>query len=292
MSGVLLAAASAFDVYLIYTAVALGWRGARPLPRMSALQGGRRTSDWLAQAGLHEVGVTEFVLVVSALAVVGALLGFALFGGAIPAGLSGLLSGCLPVASYRNRRQRRLEEARDAWPRLIEDIRLQTGGLGRSIPQALFDAGRRAPQEMQPAFAAAEREWQVSTDFARTLTVLKGHLADPTADTVCETLLVAHMVGGTGLDRRLGALIEDRIQELEGRRDALAKQAGARFARRFVLLVPLGMAVAGLSIGGGRGAYGSPAGQVAVAVAIAAVVGCWAWAGRLMRLPEIGRAHV
>ena len=34
-----------------------------------------------------------------------------------------------------------------------------------------------------------------------------------------------------------------------------AKQAGVRFARRFVLIVPVGMAVAGLSIGTGREAY-------------------------------------
>jgi hypothetical protein len=33
-----------------------------------------------------------------------------------------------------------------------------------------------------------------------------------------------------------------------------------RFARRFVLIVPVGMAVAGLSIGTGRTAYETPLG--------------------------------
>ena len=60
----------------------------------------------------------------------------------------------------------------------------------------------------------------------------------------------------------------------------------SRFARRFVLLVPLGMALAGLAIGDGRSAYETPGGQLAVAVGLAAILGCWIWAGRLMRLPE------
>jgi tight adherence protein B len=169
---------------------------------------------------------------------------------------------------------------------MIEEVRLLTGSLGRSIPQAMFEVGRRAPTRMQPAFVAAEREWLITTDFTRTMALLKSRLADPTADATCETLLVAYEVGGTELDRRLGALIEDRVQDLRGRKDAQARQAGVRFARRFVLVVPLGMSLAGLSIATGRQAYRTPLGQVFVLAGLAAVASCWWWAGRLMRLPE------
>src|SRR5207253_7754572 len=116
--------------------------------------------------------------------------------------------------------------------------------------------------------------------------VLKERLADPTADAAVETLLVAHEVGGPEVGRRLVALVEDRVQDLQGRKDARAKQAGVRFARRFVLVVPLGMALAGISIGTGRAAYGTLEGQAAVVAGILSVVGCWLWAGRLLRLPE------
>ena len=139
---------------------------------------------------------------------------------------------------------------------------------------------------MRPAFAAAHREWLVSTDFARTVAVLKQRLADPTADATCETLLVAHELGGSDLDRRLEALVEDRIQDVQGRKDARAKQAGVRFARKFVLIVPLGMALAGMSVGSGRAAYATPTGQLAVVAGIAMVVVCWVWAGSIMRIPE------
>jgi len=165
-------------------------------------------------------------------------------------------------------------------------VRVLTSGSGRSIPQALFEAGRGAPEAMRPAFDAARREWALSTDFARTTAALKAGLADPTADAACETLLVAHEVGGGDLDRRLAALVDDRTIDVQGRKDARSRQAGVRFARRFVLLVPVGMALVGSTIGTGRAAYATPWGQAMVVVGIAAVAVCWAWASRLLRLPE------
>lgn len=287
MIGVLAAALAGYGVFLVYTASVFGWRGLGPGPGPTgARRRPRSSADWLRQAGLDHVRPAEFAAAVGVLFLVGAVLAFGLFGGVLPALVAGGFAATLPVASYRNRRAARMAAARLAWPRMLEELRLLTGSLGRSVPQGLFEVGRRAPEELQGAFAAAEREWLLSTDFVRTLDVLKDGLADPTADVVCETLVVAHEVGGRELERRLGDLIDDRISDLQGRRDAEVKQAGVRFARRFVLLVPLGMAVAGLSIGTGRSAYGTVGGQLAVVVGLVAVVACWTWSGRLMRLPE------
>lgn len=284
--GLLLALVGAYGVFLVYTGVVFGWQGVGLGPAVSGEAPRRRARDWLAQAGLEEVRTGEFFAVTVALVVLSAGLAFALFGGVLPALVAATFAATLPVTSYRSRRQRRRAEAREAWPRMIEEIRIQTGSLGRSIPQALFEVGRGGPEELRPAFAAAEREWRLSTDFARTVAVLKDRLADASADATLETLLVAHEVGGSNLDGRLAALIEDRLQDLHGRKDARAKQAGVRFARWFVLVVPLGMTLAGLSIGTGRHAYQTVTGQLAVASGLACVAGCWVWAGRLMRLPE------
>ncbi len=297
MTGLVVATTGALGVYLLYTAVAFGWTGVGFSPRPASVDTPTSASGtanrrilpgkkWLDDAGLENVRPAEFVSVMSLLFVVGALLAFALFGGALPALVSGIFGATLPLASSRNRREQRRRLSSDAWPRLIEEIRLLTGGAGRSLPQALLEVGRRAPADLRPAFAAAEREWLITTDFGRATTVLRAKLADPTADAVCETLLVAHEIGGSDVDRRLAALVEDRTQDQQGRRDAYAKQAGVRFARRFVLVVPIGMALAGLSIGTGREAYQTPIGQVLVAFGLLVIVGCWAWAGRLLRLPD------
>ena len=286
MTGLLLALAAAYGCFLLYTAVAFRWRGVGLGPAVRARPARSRVAQRLARAGLGEVRVTELGAATIGLFVLGAALGFAIFGALAPTLAAGTFVAAGPVAAVRAKRERRRRQARDSWPRMIEEIRIQVASLGRSIPQALFDVGRRGPRELRPAFAAAHREWLLSTDFARTVSVLKVKLADPTADATCETLLVAHEVGGTDVDRRLAALVEDRIQDLHGRKDALSKQAGVRFARRFVLIVPLGMAFVGLSIGNGRDAYRTAIGQVAVVVALAMVGVCWLWAGRIMRLPE------
>ncbi len=285
--GLFLAVVGAYGVFLLYTALAFGWSGLGLGPAATGSGPSRhRLAEWLAQAGLEGVQAREFAAVMAALFVIGMAVAFALFGGLLPALVAGCFAATFPIASFRSRRENARAEARDAWPRMIEEIRLHTGSLGRSIPQALFEVGRGSPEELRPAFARAEREWLISTDFARTVAALKERLADATADAALETLLVAHEVGGSDLDRRLAALVDDRVQELQGRKDARAKQAGVRFARRFVLLVPLGMALAGLSIGTGREAYQTAVGQLAVVLGLVCVAGCWVWAGRLLRLPE------
>jgi tight adherence protein B len=282
--GVLAAALAAYGVFLVWSARCLGWTGFGFGPRQPRR---RRTplAEHLERAGLSGVRPSQLAGTSAAVSLLAGSLGFILFGGLIPAAICAAFATGFPVASVRARRSTRTAEAREAWPRMLEELRLLTGSLGRSLPQALFEVGRRAPGEMRPAFRRAEREWLLTTDFPRTLDLLKSSLADATVDAICETLLVANDVGGGGLDRRLSALIEDRIEDVGARKDAIAKQAGVKFARRFVLVVPLGMALAGLSIGNGRSSYQSPTGQLAVVVGLASIAACWAWSGRLLRLP-------
>lgn len=282
MTALGLSLCAAFGTYLLYTSLVLGWRGLSG-PGLASRQSGAAAAQRLGLAG------TDLPQLAGSGLVVGLACGafvFGVFGGPLPALAAALFSATAPITAARARRERRLALARESWPRMIEEMRLKTGSLGRSIPQALFEVGRNGPAEMRSAFANAEREWLLSTDFARTVSALKAELADATADATLETLLVAHRVGGSDVDLRLAALVEDRIQDIQGRKDARAKQAGVRFARRFVLVVPIGMALAGLSIGTGREAYQTAIGQLAVASGIAVVVLCWLWAGRLMRLPE------
>lgn len=288
---VLAALAAAVGVHLLYTSVTFGQRR---LWSRTAPGDPRRPSvrQRLDRAGLAGVAPSQLLVASLLLFVVGTTLAYGLFGGPLPALVAGVFASTFPAAGYRSRRARRLASARESWPWLLDELRLLTGSLGRSIPQALFEVGRRAPKELQPAFAAAEREWLLTTHFARTLDVLRAQLADPTADVVCETLAVAHEVGGADLDRRLAELVEDRVLDLQGRKDAEARQSGVRFARRFVLLVPLGMTLAGLSIGTGRSAYETPAGQAGVVVGLLVVVACWIWSGRIMRIPDEPRVFV
>lgn len=291
MTALLWAAIGGYGVHLVVTAVLYRWSGLGISPRD---RGGRttvaqRAQHWMSQAGLGDVRPAEMVGACALLAVAGGAIGATVFGAFLPAIGTAALAGTTPVGAYRHRRATRLAAAHDAWPHLIEEMRVLIGAAGRSIPQALLDVGRRGPDELRVAFEVAHREWTLSHDFDRCVRHLRTHLADPTADAVCETLLIAHEVGGADLDRRLGELAEDRRIDNLARKDARAKQAGVRFARRFVVAVPAGMAVAGMSLGDGRDAYRTATGQTLVAVGLSLTAACWVWSGRLLRLPTADR---
>lgn len=239
----------------------------------------------LVLAGLADADPRHLATLGIAVFIGGSFLGWAMFGGILTALVLGLFCVTFPFEALRRQRERRLETAADMWPKLIDEIRLRCGSLGQPIPHALFEVGKAGPQEYRVAFVMAEREWLISTDFARAVTVLKRRLDDATADIVCETLLVANSLGGNDIEHRLLTLVEDRRSDSSGRKDARSKQSGVQFARKFVLIVPVGMALVGISIGQGREAYASSTGQVGVTVALVTLAACWWWAGRLIKLP-------
>lgn len=245
-----------------------------------------RLTDWMRQAGVVGVRGSEFIAVeVSVFAATSAFM-WLLFGAIFPAVLIGLGATAAPLAVYRRRRAALVDQARDAWPSMLEELRLQVGALGRSVPAALLDVGLRSPIEpMRLAFVDAQREWLLSTDFPRLVRLLQDRLASSTADAVLETLLIANEIGGTDIDRRLARLAADRQVDLRHRHEALSRQSGVRFARWFVLLVPFAMALIGLGIGDGRGAYSSASGQLVGGLAVALVGACWWWSGIILRLP-------
>jgi tight adherence protein B len=277
-----LASAAALGTAIVLSAV---WGVPRDPGRASArsrLSAALRS--WMLRSGLDDVTPAQFIAASAGVGLSAGLAAVLLVGpGVIPVAVAAAAS-LAPAVAWRRRRARAAEAAAEAWPGIIEEIRVRVGSLGRPIPQALLEAGMHGPPELRFAFAAARREWALTTDFERTVSAIKERLADPTADAVCETLLVVHEIGGDP-QTRLDALAEDRRINARDRAEARSRQAGARVARWFVVIVPAGMALAGLSLGEGREAYASVGGQGASAVAVAMIVGCWWWAGRMMAIP-------
>lgn len=284
MTSILFALCAASGVHLLVTPGRSRPPGRRRAPATTWRQIHRRATAALLRSGLDGVSPQQFAATVLGFAATTAVVTALVIGPGPGALLVGVIAASWPVTMWRSRRAATLRTAQEHWPRLIEELRVLTGPMGRPIPQALLEVGARGPVELRPAFAAAQREWSLTTDFERTIKVLKDRLADPTADATCETLLVVHEVGGD-LDQRLAALAEDRRRDVHDRKDAQAKLAGARTARLFVILVPVGMAVAGINVGDGREAYRTTWGQVLVIVGIALVAACWWWAARMMRMP-------
>lgn len=285
MTTILLAVCAAVGVHLLVSRNTPTRSRSQVLQRVSptALTGALRR--WLTRTGLEAVSPRQFVAVSVGVAAVGAVAWWIVIGSGVPMLVVAAATGAVPTTVWRRRGAATRTATLEAWPRMIEEIRVRVGSVGQSIPQALLETGLCAPDPIHAAFVAAQRQWALTTDFESTVGVLKDALADPTADAVCETLLVIQQVGGDP-DAHLEALAVDRRADLRERREADARSAGARLARWFVIIVPAGMAFAGLNLGDGRVAYGSSGGQVATVVAITMVAGCWWWAGRIMATPD------
>ena len=257
-------------------------------------------TDWLSATSRSAASATPGdVLAVWRGVVVGVVAGiagwisaWALFGGVIAPLVVAMVCTSAPISGALRRYRSQSSDTWQAWPRLLAEIRILVTHRGQSIPVALLSAGTHAPIAMRQAFSDAARTWSLSTDFEASLRILKTSLADPTADAVCETLLAAHQIGGVRIDARLRALAEAAQAEAAARADARARQAGARFARSFVAVVPAFMALIGLSIGRGRQAYASSSGQWLAALSALAVAGCWGWAGRIMAIPMRKRVFI
>ncbi len=275
---------AALGAYLLIPRKSGGSARSELLRHFSLTALSERLRGWLVRTGLGDVSPLQFIAVSLGFGFAAGGLWSLLVGVGIPGIVVGALAACVPTTLWRRRHGAARAATLESWPRMIEEIRVRVGSVGQSIPQALLESGMGSPEPIRSAFVAAQREWALTTDFERTVVVLKDSLADPTADVVCETLLVTQQVGGD-LDARLEALAADRRTDLRERSEADARSAGARLARWFVIIVPAGMAFAGLNLGDGRAAYAGAGGQVATVIAITMVVACWWWAGRIMATP-------
>ena len=284
MNSIILAIGAALGAYLLLPGSPDAAPGVSERSRSLLAWMRTKVQSWLTRSGLHDTTPERFVLLSMLTGSAAGCLTWFVLEAPVPAVAVGLACATLPATLLRRRAARSMDAALDWWPRMIDEVRVRVGSAGQPIPQAFWAAGMEGPEAYRPAFAAARREWALSIDFASSLAVLKEMLADPTADVVCETVLVIHEVGGD-LDPVLEALGVDRRTDLRHRREAESRSAGARLARWFVLLVPAGMAFAGLNLGEGRDAYDSPAAQLATTIAVIMVAACWWWAARIMRVP-------
>ena len=192
----------------------------------------------------------------SVAAAAGLVLRSLLFGASCCRRVGGAFAARSPSCSARAELERRETASPRAWPAVLEETRVLAGAGGHPIPHALFEAGRRAaargPRVVRRRAARVAdvdrlRPRPRSAQGRARGGQQRRRVRDPPRSRIRSE--------GTGVDRRLEALIDDRLRELDLRRDAMSRQAGARFARRFVLIVPVGMAFVGMSLGTGRAAY-------------------------------------
>jgi tight adherence protein B len=272
----------ALGVMLVYDAVTL-----RARQRADREGGGwqERAAAWLARGGLAGVSPLQFALacVASGMAVAAAVI---VVVGSPAVALVGWIAGTYaPVAFHRSRARRQRAARRQCWPDAIE---LLAGAVraGDTLPAAVGVVADRGPEPLRPAFRSLVSDHRISGDFAGALDRLGTVLADPTADRVVATLLIAHRVGGRELGRVLRTLGAFLREDLAVRKEVEARQSWTLVAARVAAAAPWLVVLLVASRPQGAAAYDTVTGLFVLAGGAVATVLGYRMMVALGRLPE------
>ncbi len=193
-------------------------------------------------------------------------------------------AACLPIATARARRKRRLRRFREAWP---DAIALLVSGIraGVSLPESCATLETRGPQELQAGFASFTSTYRSSGSFRAGLERLAADMADPVADRVVAALTMAHDVGGTDLVRVLRALGDFVREDLKVRQEIEARWSWTVTAARVAAGAPWLVLVMMSTRPETALAYNSPTGVVVILMGAAATGLGYALMLRAARLP-------
>lgn len=250
-----------------------------------------RIRAWLGAAGLDQVSPAQFVVASLGLGfVVGAFVLVTI--GSAGVALVASLAGCVAPTTYYRRRRRSVRVARRrAWPEAIE---LLAGAVraGDTLPAAIGVVADRGPETLRPVFRSVVSDHRVTGDLVGALERMGSRVADPIADRIVRTLILAHRVGGRELGRVLRTLSEFLREDVATRREIEARQSWTVVAARVAASAPWLVLALVASRPQGAAAFDTPTGVMVLLVGAAVTVVGYRLMMRLGRLAEEPRVLV
>ena len=164
-------------------------------------------------------------------------------------------------------------EAMEEWARSL------SSGLtaGRGLDQALIKSLRSTPEVIKPDVARLVNRLDAHWSTERALRAFAEDLNDATGDLLVYYLILSARRRGTGLASVLEEVAESVAADVRARRQIDADQAKPRTTARYVTVFTIGM-LAFLSLTGEYiEPYGSPLGQVVLAMLLTAYVATLVW---------------
>ena len=266
-------------VFLVYDGLT---RRRLPSTRVSV---SARSRSWLGAAGLDGVGPAQFGMASVITGGIASAVVLIVIGSAGVAFVAGLAGVCGPTVYYRSRRRGLRAARRRGWPDAIE---LLAGAVraGDTLPAAIGVVADRGPESLRPVFRDVVADHRVSGDLVAALERMGARVADPTADRIVRTMVLAHRVGGRELGRVLRTLSAFLRDDVAARREIEARQSWTVVAARVSASAPWLVLVLVASRPQGAQAFDSPTGiAVLLGGAVVTAMG-YRMMMRLGRLPE------
>lgn len=172
-------------------------------------------------------------------------------------------------------------EAIAEWTRNLSGVLI----AGQALEQALHASFRSTPDAIRPEVSQLISRLRARWSTEAALRAFADDLNDATGDLVVAALILGSRKRGDGLARVLTGLAESVADDVKARRQLEADRAEPRSSARTITLMSIGaLVVLGLS-GQFLAPFGSPLGQVLLALYLAAYVGCVVWLKRLAAEP-------
>lgn len=186
---------------------------------------------------------------------------------AAAAGLPVLLSA--PPATARIDRLQALEE----WTRSLAGV--LTVGVG--LEQALIATLRSTPAAIRPQVSRLVARLRARWATEDALRAFATELDDATGDLVAANLILGARRRGAGLASILQALAESVAADVRARRQIEADRAKPRATARWVTIITIGVLAILAATGSYIAPYGSPLGQVILAILLTVYVATLVW---------------
>jgi tight adherence protein B len=228
-----------------------------------------RVRTWFDEAGLSGVPLTVIGVVMATVAVIAGALAATVIPLPSIAPL-GCVVGCgVPVVALASARDRRRHRARALWPDVIDSIRVALRS-GSTLADAVTAAGSAVPREWRSAWTELESDLRRGADVDSALRRLQRALADPIADRVVESIMVAREYGGAELPAVLAELGRSVRKESAMRHEAQSRQSWVRHAATLGVVSPWIVLALLASRPENREAYSTSAGTLLIVASAAA----------------------
>lgn len=196
-----------------------------------------RVRYWFDEAGLAGVPLTVICVVMATVAVIASALAAMMI--PLPSIVPlGFVVGCgVPIVALASARNRRRQRARALWPDVIDSIRVALRS-GSTLADAVTAAATIVPKEWRTAWTELESNLRRGSDVDSAMRRLQRALADPIADRVVESIVVAREYGGSALPAVLAELGRSVRRESAMRHEVQSRQSWVRHAATLGVVSP------------------------------------------------------
>jgi len=224
-----------------------------------------RVRHWFDEAGLAGVPLAVVCVVMATVAVIASALAATII--PLPSIVPlGFVVGCgVPIVALASARNRRRQRARALWPDVIDSIRVALRS-GSTLADAVTAAATIVPREWRTAWTELESNLRRGSDVDSAMRRLQRALADPIADRVVESIVVAREYGGTALPAVLAELGRSVRRESAMRHEVQSRQSWVRHAATLGVVSPWIVLALLSSKPDNREAYSTIAGTLLIVV--------------------------